>query len=176
MVDNKRRKILAHHLRQLSIGLINGDDFEELVMTDIANGYLPDDYYLSSKSKNDDGAIRPILEYSWCLYDELDNRLTGKNKLDEYQLKEIARLILFLHSGQEYEWDYVDITNPVLRFSFKDIMKSIMTLGKHYKEKILTIEQAFEEMKKKGDFEYWPFRTKEQFEIQLTNQPFLAGA
>jgi phenylacetate-coenzyme A ligase PaaK-like adenylate-forming protein len=92
-----------------------------------------------------------------------------------YQEKEIARLILFLRSDFEYEWDYVDITSPVLRFSFKEILQSILTFGKYYRDQRLTREQEIEDMKKKGDFEYWPFKTKEQFEKQLEHQPFLVG-
>jgi hypothetical protein len=35
---------------------------------------------------------------------------------------------------------------------------------------------AFEEFKKLGDFEYWPFFRKVDYEMQLTKQPFLKGA
>jgi hypothetical protein len=176
MVDIERRKKLALYLRHLATGQISNDDFENAVMDNVTYGWLPDQYYRSQESKTDDSVIRPVLEYAWCLYNDTENhKLTGHHKLTEFQEKEIARLILFLHSGQSYTWDYVDITNPLLRLSFKDIMQSILTFGLHYREKRLTREQQIEEMKKKGDFEYWPFKTKEDFEEQLKRQPFLVG-
>lgn len=176
MIDKERRKKLALHLRHLSIGKISNDKFEERIMDDVTYGWLPDQYYRSKQSKNDDPVIRPILEYSWCMYDDTFNhKLDQQYELNEFQLKEIARLILFLQSDQEYKWDYVDMTNPIIRFSLIDILKSIMTLGQHYRNKNLTREQEFIEMKKKGDFEYWPFQTKSDYEAQLKKQLFLTG-
>jgi len=176
MVDKERRIKLALHLRQLSTGQISNDEFEEKVMEDVTFGWLPEQYYRAEESKEDDAVIRPILEYSWCLYnDTYNHKLKGKHKLSEEQSKEVARFIMFLHSDFEYQWDYIDITNPVIRFSFKDILKSILTLGQHYKGLMLKREQEFELMKKAGDFEYWPFKTESDFKTQLKKQPYLIG-
>lgn len=174
MIDLERRKKLALHLRQLSTGQISNDDFEERVMDDVTYGWLPEQYYRSKESKSDDKIIRPILEFSWCLYnDTYNHKLKGKHELTEGQVKDIARFILFLHSDQEYDWKYVDMTNPIIRFSFNDLLKSIITFGQHYRNMKMSREQEFELMKKEGDFEYWPFKTKVDFEKQLKNQPFL---
>ena len=35
--------------------------------------------------------------------------------------------------------------------------------------------EEFEQMKKSGDFELWPFKTKAEYQKQLENQPFLIG-
>jgi len=176
MIDIERRRKLAYHLRQLSNGQISNDDFEERVMDDVTFGSLPEQYYRSERCKDDDSVIRPILEMSWTLYDDTRNhKLNGSDALSEYAIKEIARYILFLQSNQKYDWDYVDMTNPIIRFSFKDILKSIMTLGEHYRQLKLTREEEYERMKKEGDFEYWPFKTKADFEQQLSRQPFLVG-
>ncbi len=176
MVDIERRKKLALHLRHLATGQISNDEFENSIVDDVTYGWLPEQYYRSKESKTDDSIIRPIVEYSWCLYnDTFNHKLKNQYRLTPYQEKEIARLILFLRSDFEYEWDYVDITSPVLRFSFKEILQSILTFGKYYRDQRLTREQEIEDMKKKGDFEYWPFKTKEQFEKQLEHQPFLVG-
>jgi len=107
--------------------------------------------------------------------DTYNHKLTGRHKLSDTQLKEIARFILFLHSDLEYSWTYVDLTNPVMRFSFKDILKSIVTLGQHYNELNLKREEEFELMKKSGNFELWPFKTKAEYERQLNMPPFLNG-
>jgi hypothetical protein len=174
MIDIERRKKLAYHLRQLSVGLISNEEFEERIMDDVTYGYLPEQYYRAKEAENDDSVIRPILEFSWCLYnDTYNHRLKGNHKLSDTQISEIARWILFLHSDYEYDWTYVDFTNPVIRFSFKDILKSIMTFGQHYRELNLKREEEFELMKQSGDFEYWPFKTKSDFEGQLKKPSYL---
>jgi len=176
MVDINRRKKLALHLRHLSTGQISNDEFEERITEDVTYGWLPEQYYRANESETDDPVIRPILEFSWCLYnDTYNHKLTGKHKLSDEQTKEIARFILFLHSDLEYDWTYVDFTNPVIRFSFTDILKSIITLGQHYRDLNLKREEEFELMKKTGDFELWPFKTRTQYEEQLKRQPFLNG-
>ena len=176
MVDTNRRKKLALHLRQLSTRQISNDEFEERVTEDVTYGWLPEQYYRAKESKTDDLVIRPILEFSWCLYnDTYNHKLTSKHKLSDDQNKEIARFILFLHSDLEYDWTYVDLTNPVIRFSFTDILKSIITLGQHYRDLNLQREEEFELMKKTGDFELWPFKTRTEYEQKLTRQPFLKG-
>lgn len=176
MIDIERRRKLAEHLRHFATGQISNDEFEGSVVDDVTYGWLPEQYYRSKESKTDDPVIRPVVEYAWCLYSDLENhKLVGQFKLTEYQEKEIARLILFLRSGQEYTWDLVDITSPLLRFSFVEIMQSILTFGKYYRDQRLTRGQQIEDMKKKGDFQYWPFKTLADFEEQLKHQPFLVG-
>lgn len=49
MVDIERRRKLALHLRHLSVGLISNDDFEDNLMDDVTNGWLPDQYYINRK-------------------------------------------------------------------------------------------------------------------------------
>lgn len=176
MIDLERRKKLALHLRHLSTGQISNDDFEERILIDVTYGWLPEQYFRSKECKNDDKIFRPILEFSWSLYNDTHNhKLKKKHKLTEEKLKEIARIILFLHSDREYDWSYFNMTNPLLQLSFTDLLKSIITLGQHYRNIKLIKAQEFELMKKEGDFEYWPFKTKNDFEKQLKNQPFLAG-
>lgn len=174
MVDNNRRKKLALHLRHLSTGQISADEFEKRISQDVTYGCLPEQYYRENENKTDDPVIRPILEFSWCLYnDAYNHKLTGRHQLSDAQLKEIARFILFLHSDLEYDWKYIELTNPVIRFSFTDILKSIITFGQHYRDLNLNREEELELMKKTGDFELWPFKTKTEYEEQLNRQPFL---
>lgn len=172
MVDTERRKKLALHLRHLSIGLITNDEFEGMIMEDVTNGWLPEQYHRAKEAKLDDPIIRPMLELCWCLYSDLkEHKLSGRDKLTDEQLKYIARFILFLHSDCEYEWTYIDPTNPLLRLSFKELLLSALTLGQYYRDKKKEREQEFIIMQHLGDYDYWPFLRREQ----LKKQPFLSG-
>ena len=130
MVDIERRKKLALHLRHLSVGLISNDDFEDRIMDDVTNGWLPEQYHRAKEENLDDPIIKPMLELSWCLYNDTSrHKLIGRHKLNKEQLKDIARFILFLHSDFEYEWKYIDVTNPLIKFSFTSTNRSILPSG-----------------------------------------------
>lgn len=178
MVDKERRRKLAFHLRQLSVGLTTNDDFEEAVMDDVSDGWLPEQYYRSkiAKSDNDDPIIKPMLELCWGLYDDTKNhKLTGRHQLTGEALKIIARCILFLHSDREYEWPYFDTNNPLLKFSLKDLILSILTLGHHYRNKREEHLISYYEWQKLGEYDLWPFLRQADYEAQLKRQPFLNG-
>jgi len=176
MVDKERRRKLAFHLRHLAVGVISNDEFEEYITDEVTFGWLPEQYYRSKEVKFDDPIIRPMLELSWCLYSDLkEHKLKGDNKLTDEQVKDIARFVLFLHSEIEYEWPYLDPTNPLIRFSFKNLLLSVLTLGQHYQKKQAERQQQFDKFSSSGDMDYWPFISKEQYETQLVHQPFLAG-
>jgi hypothetical protein len=178
MVDKERRKKLAFHLRQLSVGLTSNDDFEEAVMEDVTDGWLPEHYHRSklAKDDNDDPIIRPMLELCWGLYDDTRNhKLTKSDQLSEDALKIIARCILFLHSDKEYEWPYLDTNNPLLRFSLKDLILSVLTLGHHYRNKREQQIISYYEWQKLGNYNVWPFIRTTDYEEQLKRQPFLSG-
>jgi hypothetical protein len=176
MVDTERRKKLALHLRQLSVGLITNDDFEERVMDDVTNGWLPEQYYRAKEVKSDDPIVMPMLELCWCLYSDTDQyKLKGKHKLTDQQLKDIARYILFLHSDLEYEWPYIDVTNPLIKFSFKDLLLTVLTLGQNIRDERKKREQQIKEAESKGDMDIWPFFRQRDYEAQLKKHPFLAG-
>jgi len=180
MIEMRRRKKLAFHLRHLSVGLTTNDTFEERVMDDVTNGWMPEQYYRSNKAKYDDAVIVPMLETCWGLYDDTrQHKLLGKDKLSEESLKTIARCILFLHSDLEYEWPQFFLLNPIFKFSIPRMMVvlaiNILTLGwyiRYYRKKE---QNAYEQFKKLGDFEYWPFFRKENYDEQLNRQPFLKG-
>lgn len=178
MIDHERRKKLAFHLRQLSVGLITNDDFEEAIMDDVSDGWLPDQYYRSKQSKSDieDPIIRPMLELCWGLYDDTRQyKLRKYDQLSEETLKIIARCILFLHSDKEYEWPYFNTSNPLLQFSLQDLVLSLITLGRHYRNKKKEQLISFEEWQKNGEYDLWLFFRQSDYEEMLTKQPFLAG-
>ena len=176
MIDTERRKKLAFHLRHLSVGLITNDDFESNLMEDVTNGWLPEQYYRAKEAKFDDHIIQPMLELCWGLYDDTrQHKLKGFDKLSDESLKIIARCILFLHSDQEYKWPYFDTNNPLLKFSFTEVVISILTLGQYYRDKRKEHHQAYLEFQKLGNFDIWPFLNIDEYEEQLTKQPFLNG-
>jgi hypothetical protein len=117
-----------------------------------------------------------MLELAWSLYsDTKEHKLIGGHKLTEEQLRDIARYILFLHSDLEYEWDYIDITDPIIKFSFKDLLLAVLTLGQNVRKEIRRREQQIMQMEGKGDVEVFPFYRRKDYELQLRKQPFLAG-
>lgn len=176
MIDHERRKKLAFHLRQLSVRLTSNDDFEEALMDDVTHGWLPEQYYRSKEAEFDDPIIQPMLELCWGLYDDTRNhKLVRSDALSEQAVKIIARCILFLHSDKEYEWQYFNTNNPILRFSLADIILSILTLGHHYRNKREKHIISYYEWQKTGDYEVWPFLRKHDYDEQLKNHPFLAG-
>lgn len=171
MIDTERRKKLAFHLRQLSVGQTTNDEFEEKIADDVSFGWLPEQYYRSKQNIPDDAVIVPILELCWGLYnDTKQHKLTGPYSLSDDDMKYIARCILFLHSDLEYEWPYI---NTTFQLSFRDIMAGLITLGYTWRVKRIRRDLAFEEYAKLGDYEVWPFLRHSDYEAQLQKQPFL---
>jgi hypothetical protein len=178
MVDRERRVKLANHLRHLSIGLISNDEFEELIMDDVSDGWSPENYHRSNRAKkrDEDPIIKPMLELCWGLYDDTRNhRLVGNDELNKNALKIIARSILFLHTDKEYEWPYFNSQSPLMRFTLGELMLSLLTFGHYYRDKREEQIVSFYEWQKVGDYGVWPFFKKSDYENQLTSQPFLSG-
>ena len=161
-------------MRHLSVGHITNDDFEDRILDDVTSGWLPEQYYIAKEAKIDYPIIKPMLELCWCLYDDTKrHKLIGRHKLSNEQLKDIARYILFLHSDLEYEWPYIDVTNPLIKFSFKDILLIILTLGQNIRDESTKRKHQIEELSDKGDMDIWPFYSRQDYEEQLKKQPFL---
>jgi hypothetical protein len=155
MIEKERRKKLAFHLRHLSVGLISNDTFEMAITDDVSDGWLPEQYYRSKKVKDEkeDPIVKPMLELCWGLYDDTRrHKLLKSDKLTDDALKIIARCILFLLSDKEYEWPYFDTSNPLLKFSFQDLILSILTIGHHYRNKREEQIISYYEWQKAGDY------------------------
>jgi hypothetical protein len=176
MIDKLRRKRLALHLRHLATGQITNDDFESSVVDEVTYGWLPEQYYRAKEAKSDDQVIQPILEFSWTLYDDLNqHKLTKQHQLPQEQLKDIARYILFLHSDLEYRWPYLDVTSPIIKFNLKDLLVFLLTLGHNYRKRVKQRQEELEQLKQQGAFSLWPFYSQEEYRDQLGKQPFLNG-
>lgn len=175
MVDINRRKLLAMYLRHLATGQITNDEYEESVMRDVSYGWLPEHYHRSKQYQTDDPVIPLILTASWQLYNDThQHRLKSKAALSASATREIARYILFLNTDAEYSWKPVSI-HPLIRFSFKELLLSVATLGWYYRKAVRNLREEEEAIKTEGDFEYWPFKTREKYEAALEVVPYLGG-
>jgi hypothetical protein len=177
MIDKERRKRLAYHMRQLSVGITSNDGFESDTMDDVTQDWLPEQYYRSTYAKKDDAVIVPILELCWGLYDDTRNhKLKGPDCLSPESLKIVARCILFLHTELEYEWPFFDTKSPIFSFSLLDFLVCLLTLGQNFRNKRKAQLVSYEAFKKTGNYDYWPFYRKSDYDFQLTKQPFLSKA
>jgi len=162
-------------MRQLSVGTISNDSFESDILDDVSHCWLPEHYYRSTYAKIDDPIIVPILEVCWGLYDDTRNhKLKGPDKLSTESLKVIARCILFLHTELEYEWPVFDTKSPIFSFSLMDFLVCLLTLGQNFRNKRKAQFIAYEAFKKTGDFDFWPFYRRSDYDNHLTKQPFLS--
>lgn len=121
--------------------------------------------YVSCRITNDDlddvdvdwrdrGAVA-VKQMAWSLYDDMSQHYAkGRHALRGNVRKEIARWILFLRSDLEYLWpeySFMQVTAP---------MANIFTFGWYKRRK----DQRLEEFKQAGDFDYWPFISKGDFD------------
>ena len=177
MIDRERRRKIALHLRHYLAGLITNDDYE-------SQAY--------GGAKSDDPVIRAMYLESWFLQDDMKcHKLTGSYKPTTEQFKYMARIILFLHSDCEYEWPKIDpwsyqtafylilLSLPLafLLVAHLGIYTLLIILASvlYFLFTILKGQWEFYKFNKVGDYDYWPFISKEQYEAQLTKQPFLTG-
>lgn len=175
MVDVKRRKLLARHLRHLAIGQITNDDYEELVARDVSYGWLPEQYHRSKEYQSDDPVIPLILAISWGLYNDThQHNLKGEYAITAFATKEVARFILFLNTDAEHEWKPIPL-HPLRRFSLKEYLLCIATLGQYYRIATKDMREQEEAARAEGDIEFWPFKTREKYEAALEVVPFLGG-
>jgi hypothetical protein len=174
MVDQARRKKLVFHLRQLSVGIISNDQFENSIMDEITSGWLPEQYYRSEYAKSDDPIVIPMLELCWGLYDDTrKHKLINSDRLPDESLKTIARCILFLRSDKSYEWPRFDTGSYSYKFSFKDFIFAIFTFGYTFRKKRIVQKQLLKDYQNLGDYDYWPFLRKYDYTSKLEKQPFL---
>ncbi len=66
-----------------------------------------DDRYYEVYAPSDDRAVSAIASFCYCLYSSdllFPIRLSGRYAIDRETKRTIARCVLFLRSGNEYEW------------------------------------------------------------------------
>ncbi|HZL37111.1 MAG TPA: hypothetical protein VFC78_17460 [Tepidisphaeraceae bacterium] len=150
---------MAEALRHFASGRTANFDFEDELLAILAARIV--DW------KDDDAALWAIQSKSWFLYDDIRrHRLDGKRRLNRGGRREIARWIVFLHAGHEYEW-------PVRNFiSFRSCLLRVLTLG--LAESIIRPYLRIRD-KAMGEWKVWPFIRKEDLEAELRRPRLLAG-
>ena len=148
MIDRKYRDKLAETLRHYVSGQITNDDLDD-VATD----------------SSDQGAIA-VQEMTWCLYSDMyPHRAKGRHYLNKEARHIIARWIAFLYSEQEYQW-------PEYSFDEGEILGlNIITFGWYKRMK----QKKWQRFKAAGDFDFWPFCRKEDFQNVLRKPKLLAN-
>lgn len=107
--------------------------------------------------KSDDKAVSQIRHQLWFLYDDLRvHRNSGKWQMGDANEKLLKRVIFFLKSDVEYSW-----THPSMIERISDYLRKLF-LGATLKED------------EKGDQEYWPFFSEEEYNEVLAHPKYLA--
>ena len=154
MIDRARRYKYAELLRHFAAGLITNDDYVDHYYNIVAvtrPGHV---------QFADDG-LRAVFSEAWFLYSDVrTHKVAGKRALSPKTRREVARWILFLYSECEYQWPTIP--------KFGGLW-NVLTLG-HW-------GRNFErQCRRVGDYDYWPFRYRHQYEEALRTPRLLAGA
>jgi|SRR5689334_5437801 len=147
MVDTGARSRLSELIRQLVAGLITNDQFEDRI------------------PQSADPAIHEVyFSGIWGLYSDLyEYRLIGKDRVPREARRVLARYILFLKSGLEYEWPRQSWWQFLLSFG-----AALLTLG-------LSNRWYRKAFSKAGDIDVWPFTRQRDFEVAVDRPPYLHG-
>jgi hypothetical protein len=148
MIDREGRTTVSELLRHLVAGQITNDQFE---------GRLP--------VRSQDRGVTEVSEEAWYLYSDLwEHHLTGAERVPEEARRHVARWILFLQSGLEFEW-------PVWSFGRRFLSSAArwLTFGVLGQEDRRRYEQA-------GDITVWPFLRLTDYEAALARPRYLSGA
>ena len=154
MINHRLRKKLAYVIRQLGSGKITNEEYEA------ALPYLNIEDF-SLREINSNGIGRFYID---------DFNESYRLKLSKVDKKKFARMILFLHSENEYEWP-VYYRDRLKIHGFLIFLFDILTFFFFAKK----YNYACEEYKKCGDIEVWPFISCESYEKALKNPRFLVG-
>jgi len=147
MVHRESRDKLAEAIRHYVSGQIINEDLAEVEI-----------------DWRDRGAVS-VQQMAGGLYSDLRNhKAIGKHKIEKEGRSEIARWIAFLYSNQEYLWP---------EYSFIQIVNwpmNIITFGWWEKMK----KRKWEQFLQAGNFEVWPFCSKEELERVVKTPKLLA--
>ncbi|ANE51950.1 hypothetical protein [Flavisolibacter tropicus] len=147
MVDTESRSLLAENFRRLIAGQITNFEFEEATFG----------------VNTDDRAIKDLIDVIWTFYDDLKEHKLDVAAFSQEDYKTCARFILFLKSGQEYQWPKSSVFDPFVR-----LLSKVFTLGIYTRKKEKEFVAA-------GDINYWPFLNAEDFEQAKKRPKYLNG-
>jgi hypothetical protein len=140
MISRESRDRLALALRRYVSCRISNDELHEIPV-----------------DARDRGALA-VKHAAWMLYSDLKNHFNvGKYELSPLGRREVARLIVYLHSNVEYQ--YPD-------WSLKDVALSLLTLGWWKRVRSRDFEKV-------GDMSAWPF--VRSIDVETAAKRFFAG-
>ena len=91
MVDQEARRRYAELVRQFISGRMTNEEYEAR--------------FEAIECNTNDPAVFEAYHQVWFLYDDIKtHRMTGAHRLDRAGRRTIARMVLFLHSDEEYQW------------------------------------------------------------------------
>lgn len=145
--DQEARKHLAGLVRRLASGAITNEQFE------------------NAQPNSKEPTLQDIYFYGlWPLYDDfVEHKLIGRWALTREGKAWVARIVLFLHSGQPYR--YPQLTGfsqiPVILLS----LFSLGWFGRFWRRRKW----------RGGDESVWPFYSRSEYEEALKHPVFLNG-
>ena len=114
----------------------------------------------------DRGAVA-VKQMAWRLYDDLHtHRATGRFALARNERRTVARWVVFLQSDEEYLWPEYDFV------SVSPAMLSFFTLGWWGRKQ----SRRWNEYMEAGEFEAWPFISKQAEKAASAKPKFLNHA
>ena len=151
MIDRQARDRFALLLRRLASGRIHTDDFFNEV---------PD--------RSEDPAIQPLFNEMWGAFytDYGPDRFVGRKSLPPKTRRQVAQVILFLHSDIEYTWPPTPEPHP-LRALGNAFTFGLLGLG---------IDEALKTWQAQGDFDAYPFRRRTELAHVSRSPRFLSSA
>jgi hypothetical protein len=148
VIHRDSRNRLGEALRHYVSGLITNDDLDDVEV-----------------DWRDRGAIA-VKQMAWQLYDDLRTHyVEGELGRGSEGRKAIARWIIFLQSDREYLWpeySFIQVVNWPL---------NLLTLGWWEKMK----KNRWEQFLEAGDFDVWPFCSREELEAVVCQPKLLSG-
>ena len=150
MIDRQARDGFAFLLRRLASGRIHTDDF-----------------FNEAPDRSDDPAIPALFNEVWDAFytDYGPDRFVGRKSLSRTTRRQIAQLVLFLHSDIEYSWPPRPEAHP-MRALANAFTFGLIGLG---------IDEESKTWKAQGDYDAYPFRRSREL-VQATRSPrFLSG-
>lgn len=151
MIDRLARTKMAELSRQLAIGRITNYQFEEALLRN-----------------KEVGLHEVFFNGLWPLYDDLqEHKLSDKRALTKEGREWVARIILFLKSGQPYRYPrttgirLLPVLLPVMLFS----MLTLGWFGRKWRRMLW----------RKGDESVWPFFSVEEYQQALNRPTYLHG-
>jgi hypothetical protein len=128
----------------------------------LATGRITNEQFVAGAPRTRDVAVIEVLHQAWFLFSDIRvHRLTGRWALAPDDKNAVVRSILFLQTELEYQWP------PALDGLSRAVL-FVLTLG-------LAVAYIDHQWKASGDYDVWPFLTREQYRHALATPRFLSG-